>query len=632
MNRAPGKPMGSTDVPDFNAIDLFDTYTAHATEERDGPFSLVAGPSQPLRLPLQAGDLVVARARGVPYASLSVVATPSLLEGTAQGTPGHYAAVIDGAASTVQRARRVLDLRGLVPPDTLILRPRSTMELKETAVNVARRAALSGSAYWRSQLRFGLAGNTVVPLVDGPATFAAMRQAIDSAADETHFIYLLGWWVDPWVNLTGPGTSLLDLFSRAGERRVQIRVLMWDAPFFPGFTNHSRLHDAAVVTLNRIPHCHAQQDAGGSVARSHHQKLLVVNGREGLVALCGGVDVNVDRLHTLPPPASAVRADRPQVGWVGSSGSGAGGAGEPLHDVHASVTGPTALPLLRMFLRRWWARSGARAIDQHDPLRGRYEHPVPSPTGSQFVRVGETFDGELVVEGRPRVRSRKRDAQDIWLRSLLGARRFIYMEEQYLSHLCAAEAIKRVLPRLEHVTILIPPSEITDFPGVWRRRRAFIERITVGNPHAAKLHIYTRIVGDPEACRRDRGQHLYVHSKMAVIDDELLLVGSANCNHRGWESDSELVLATFEDSPTAASTAARLRTQLWAHHLNVPVAAVADPVRSRGLWDRAPTRHVCRYDPAGGRDDGGIKERDRWADPVSREAHDPCCTLLSFCP
>ena len=51
-----------------------------------------------------------------------------------------------------------------------------------------------------------------------------------------------------------------------------------------------------------------------------------------------------------------------------------------------------------------------------------------------------------------------------------------------------------------------------------------------------------------------------------------------------------------------ASTAGRLRAALWAHHLGVPSSAVADPVRSRELWDTASTRHVCRYDPGGGRD------------------------------
>jgi phosphatidylserine/phosphatidylglycerophosphate/cardiolipin synthase-like enzyme len=492
-----------------------------------------------------------------------------------------------------------------------------------------------GASYWRSVLGFGLGGNTVEPLVDGGPAFAAMQRAIESAQNGNHFIYLLAWWCDPWVNLTGPGTCLLDLFARAGRRGVQIRVLLWDPPHLI-YPNHSRLHGEAVRALNRIPNCHAQQDDAGTT-KSHHQKLLVVRGRDGLVALCGGVDVNADRLHTLPPPVGSYRADRPRLGWIGGSGgSGSGGAagyGEPMHDVHARLTGPTALPLFRMFLRRWWARSGDRAIDRQAPLRGRFNDPLPPATGRQFVRVGETFSGNLRSPdgGQPGPR-RSVAVQDIWLRSILGARRFIYMEEQYLTSLCAAEAIRSVLSRLQHVTILIPPSEITDLPGRWRRRREFIDRITRQNPHAGKLHVYTRVVRPAQSCRRVGGRHLYVHSKMAVIDDELALVGSANCNNRGWESDSELVVAWFDQAPTGQlSRAQRLRMALWAHHLDQPMARLRDPVRSRDLWDRAPSRHVCRYNPAAGRD-GWIGVPDRIVDPSDRRPTDPCCTLLRVCP
>jgi phosphatidylserine/phosphatidylglycerophosphate/cardiolipin synthase-like enzyme len=492
-----------------------------------------------------------------------------------------------------------------------------------------------GAGYWRSVLRIGLGGNTVEPLIDGRRAFAAIQRAIESARSESHFIYLLAWWCDPWVNLSGPGSSLLDLLVRAGQRGVQIRVLLWDPPRLV-YPTHQRLHTEAVRALNRIPNCHAQQDDAG-LTKSHHQKLLVVRGAEGLIALCGGVDINADRIHTLPPPAGAVRRDRPRgLGWVGGSGgsaSGAAGAGEPLHDVHARLSGPTALPLLRVFLRRWWARSGDRSIDQRAPLRGTFRDPLPAPTGRQFVRIGETFNGMIRPTDGGRAGHRRSVAvQDIWLRSILGARRFIYMEEQYLISLCAAEAIRAVLPRLEHVTILIPPSELTDLPGKWRRRREFIDRITRGNPHAPKVHVYTRVARPAASCRRSGAPHLYVHSKIAVIDDELLLIGSANCNNRGWESDSELVIASFDDPATGAmSTAQRLRMELWAHHLDQPAARLRDPIVSRRLWDSAPTRHVCRYSATAG-SDSRLSPPDRIVDPPDRNRSDPCCTLLRLCP
>ncbi len=428
------------------------------------------------------------------------------------------------------------------------------------------------------------------------------------------------------MNLTGPGTCLLDLFARAGARGVQVRVLVWDAP--RSFARHqSNLHDRAVPAINRLPNCHAQQDDPGLLSsKSHHQKLLVVQGREGLVALCGGVDVNADRINDLPPPRGSYRSDRPDVGWDDPA-SGSGGSGNPLHDVHARVTGPSALPLLRVFLRRWWARSGDRGIDRRDPLRGSFSQPLPAPTGGQFARVGETFHGVLRAPGG-HVSSRQVTVQDIWLRSILGARRFIYMEEQYLISDCAAAAIRYVLPRLAHVTILIPPSEITDLPQVWARRNAFIRRITDDNPHKSKLYVYTRTAGQQQPCVRANAWHLYVHAKMAVIDDELMLIGSANCNNRGWETDSELVIASFEDEGGTTAAAGRLRMALWEHHLGVRDSAVADPVSSRDLWDTASTRRVCRYDPDGGHDRFRPYERDFMVDPSDRRAGDPCRTLL----
>jgi phosphatidylserine/phosphatidylglycerophosphate/cardiolipin synthase-like enzyme len=501
-----------------------------------------------------------------------------------------------------------------------------------TEAEVPGLPASGPAAYWHRQLRIALPGNTVEPLIDGTATFKAMRRAIESATGSDHFVYLLGWWVDPWVHLDGPGTSLLDLFAQAGKRGVQVRVLMWDPPrLFAG--DHSKLHAAAVTAINRLPNCHAQQDAGGGLTspKAHHQKLLVVNGRNGLVAFAGGVDVNADRIHVLPPPAGSYRRDRPSVGWTGSSGSGSGAAtddGTPLHDVHARLTGPTALPLMRAFMRRWWARSGDRGIDRTDPLRARWSMPLPRQTGRHWVRIGETFDG-VIRDGSRELHDREVTVQDIWLRTILGARSFLYIEEQYLISLCAADAIRQVLPRLRHVTILITPSQISGLPGAWARRRAFVDRIVHNNKHASKLHIYIR-TGSAPARGHTLGAHSYVHAKMAVADDEVLLIGSANCNNRGWETDSELVTATFEDARgPRASVAGRTRASLWSHHLGQPLAAVADPVASRGLWDTVGTRHVRRYDPWEGKDRIGSDRPDALVDPSDARPGDPCRTLLS---
>ena len=197
-------------------------------------------------------------------------------------------------------------------------RPASEAEADAGAPGSLIAAGPGAAAYWRSQLRFGLAGNTVEPLIDGPAAFRAIQQAIESAVDSTHFIYLLGWWTDPWVNLTGPGTCLLDLFARAGARGVQVRVLVWDAPWLVRPPAVEPCTTRRWHAINRLPNCHAQQDDSGTSRKSHHQKLLVVQGRNGLVALCGGVDVNADR-DPRPAPAAWFVPGRPPGRRLGTT-------------------------------------------------------------------------------------------------------------------------------------------------------------------------------------------------------------------------------------------------------------------------------------------------------------------------
>jgi phosphatidylserine/phosphatidylglycerophosphate/cardiolipin synthase-like enzyme len=63
---------------------------------------------------------------------------------------------------------------------------------------------------------------------------------------------------------------------------------------------------------------------------------------------------------------------------------------------------------------------------------------------------------------------------------------------------------------------------------------------------------------------------IYVHAKVAIIDDEWLTVGSANLNNRGLLTDSE-INAVVRDHDLART----LRVDLWAEHLALPRERVA---------------------------------------------------------
>jgi len=66
---------------------------------------------------------------------------------------------------------------------------------------------------------------------------------------------------------------------------------------------------------------------------------------------------------------------------------------------------------------------------------------------------------------------------------------------------------------------------------------------------------------------QEDGEHyrpIYVHAKVAIVDDLWTTVGSANLNNRGMRDDTEMNVTTLD-----AELAQGLRLMLWAEHLGL---------------------------------------------------------------
>ena len=78
--------------------------------------------------------------------------------------------------------------------------------------------------------------------------------------------------------------------------------------------------------------------------------------------------------------------------------------------------------------------------------------------------------------------------------------------------------------------------------------------------------------------RNAAGTAIYVHSKLLIVDDEVLRIGSANMNNRSLGLDSECDLfidAARPGNDHAAAPITRLRHNLLAEHTGLSVDAVA---------------------------------------------------------
>jgi phosphatidylserine/phosphatidylglycerophosphate/cardiolipin synthase-like enzyme len=151
-----------------------------------------------------------------------------------------------------------------------------------------------------------------------------------------------------------------------------------------------------------------------------------------------------------------------------------------------------------------------------------------------------------------------------YLGALKAAQRLIYLENQFL---WSPEVAAALADKLRHPSdpdfrlLLVLPAKPNS--GADDTRGVLGELIEAddnnGRLLACTLYARSGALADP----------IYVHAKIAIIDDHWLTIGSANLNEHSLFNDTEMNLVTHDPG---IATDARLR--LWSEHLELPVADI----------------------------------------------------------
>lgn len=103
------------------------------------------------------------------------------------------------------------------------------------------------------------------------------------------------------------------------------------------------------------------------------------------------------------------------------------------------------------------------------------------------------------------------------------------------------------------------------------------------------------------------GQQILVHSKLIIVDDLFIRVGSSNLNNRSICLDTECDLAIEASSEDTRRAIARIRDQLLAEHLGTDPDIVARTIAETGAVIRAVERLntgercLCPFEAMSGR-------------------------------
>ncbi|HEV7526041.1 MAG TPA: phospholipase D-like domain-containing protein [Acidimicrobiia bacterium] len=421
-------------------------------------------------------------------------------------------------------------------------------------------------------------GNYVEVLVDGAEYFRHLHAAL-TCLGPGDAVELTDWQGDGDEMLVGPGTEIGRVLADAARRGVDVRGLLWRS--HPRQAHFAEQDNASMAKTIDTAGGEVVLDERVRIGGSHHQKLVVLRTRSGAlpdVAFAGGIDLCHGRRDDAQHNGDCQPVELDERF----------GSRPPWHDVQLEVRGPAVDDLEHTFRERW---QDPTPLDHNNPLRialrrftRQPRHPNPLPddaddrnqpiAGTHAVQVIRTYPAKR--SPYPFAPEGERSIARAYLKAFRRARRLVYLEDQYLWSIHAAHALADGLRRTRelHVVAVVPRFPDRAGRATGAANRIGRERVT---------DILRRAGGDRVAIydlENEAGTPVYVHAKVCVIDDVLLVAGSDNLNRRSWTHDSELSCSVIDErldereprDPGGLGDGARrlardTRLRLWREHL-----------------------------------------------------------------
>jgi phosphatidylserine/phosphatidylglycerophosphate/cardiolipin synthase-like enzyme/uncharacterized membrane protein YdjX (TVP38/TMEM64 family) len=400
-------------------------------------------------------------------------------------------------------------------------------------------------------------------LIDAAAFFAAVRQAAIAAQRS---IFIMGWDLDSRTRLVGESGSPEDgypvelakfLSALVAEKpSLNVYLLLWDFSIL--YATEREAFPLLSLQWKTPPQVHFSLDNQVPLGASQHQKIVVV---DDCIAFSGGLDLTGRRWDT---PKHEI--DNP---WRIDPG---GKPYRPFHDVQAVVDGGAARALAQIVRDRW------RCVTSETlPSPAAGGDPWPDGVSPDFVDVDVA-----IARTQPAMdeAGETREVERLFLDSIDTAEHCLYIENQFFTSSIVAERIARRMqdkPALE--TLLIGP----------QNHESWVEARTMRNGRIRFMHTLANAgVGNrvrlvyPHVEDGRRTTDTMMHSKVMIIDDRFLRVGSANLNNRSMGTDTECDLAIEASSAAERAKILDVRHRLLADHCGVAAADVARHFASGG--------------------------------------------------
>ncbi|KAL3669754.1 hypothetical protein V7S43_005135 [Phytophthora oleae] len=344
-------------------------------------------------------------------------------------------------------------------------------------------------------------------------------------------VYITGWGTcNVPFKPHEPDTKLADLAEHAVKRGADWRMLVWS-----NITERAQNHEVRDL-INALPppeqHGPARfvyDDRLPHATSSHHQKSVIVRKGRDLVAYVGGVDLTNDRWDTIEHDQAELR-ERAGIkclwnGWL---------------DAHARIEGPATKDVAQNFFDRWNSDDKPSQdlmddlLDFENPDFAKLppidqgEIPLDIPTdGTHAVQLCRTFSPDYDHYGFA-----PQGEQSIFharIKAIRNAQNYIFIQDQYFILVPELlEAIMDMMPSIERLIVIVQRTVEAGYTGYAKYLYDMVAPIQKAYPEKFKLY------------STKESKELYIHSKLVIVDDVYVSLGSANWNRRSMTSDTEI--------------------------------------------------------------------------------------------
>jgi phosphatidylserine/phosphatidylglycerophosphate/cardiolipin synthase-like enzyme len=419
-------------------------------------------------------------------------------------------------------------------------------------------------------------GNNVQALVDGENYMGDLCAKLN-ALTTGDVLLITGWEFSKkrFLDRNNPANTLLHRLLRdLIQNQVAVGLIAFNNPIptlGPG---------DFIDAVNKAQPGAAVAD-GTTIGTAHHEKVVFV-GRSSSQLSCayvGGMDLSVDRMDN--NLHNRTGKEERQWGW---------------HDIAVRVAGNAIMQIWANFADRWDSIHGVYAHYNAlyacaFPAWAKNAPTAPAP-GTHHVQVLRT-----VGRASPRKQDRymllgEQTIRSAFEKAIAKAEHYIYIEEQFLWDGLLARKLRRALALNQQLQLIVVMAAKTDMPSSFGKHNFYLRTeffktvLGVLNANQIAFGPATRVHAYGLHRSMPGRKAIYVHSKLMIIDDRYVAVGSANVNERSMYIDTEMTLGVV-DANTAphwsiageqVSVFARdLRKTLWQEHSGV-AAASADPM------------------------------------------------------